>query len=149
MTDVGLRIRLDRALRHTQRQHSELAELERELQQAVDQDDEAEIQVWLERYASGLQAHFVLEEEMLFPILIRVDGELDSNVRKLLDQHDRLRGDLSKLAAESNAYSVASGLAALKVEMAAHARLEEGLAIDALGELPQHLPDPAAPRRSL
>ncbi len=138
MNDVGFRVRLDRALRHAQRQHTELAALERELQQAIDRDESEQIDTWLARYSSGLQAHFLLEEDVLFPILMRLGDDMCAGVRKLVDQHERLRDDLSKLEATSNAYDVAAGLAALRVQVSAHERLEEGLAVDALARADTH-----------
>ncbi len=135
MNDLRLRIRLDRALRHTRRQHAELAELERELQLALGQDA-GDAEVWLGRYGAGLQAHFALEEDLLFPILIGLGDEMHSGVHELVHQHDRLRGELARLASESNAYVLAAGLAALRVQISAHERLEESLASKALDELP-------------
>ena len=135
VNDPRLRIRLDRALRHTRRQHAELAELERELQLSLGEDS-GEAEVWLGRYGAGLQAHFALEEDLLFPILFGLGDEMHSRVHELVHQHDRLRTELSRLASESNAYIVAAGLAALRVQIAAHERLEESLASKALDELP-------------
>ena len=146
MNDVGIRVRLERALRHAQRQHVELAELERELQQAIDRHESSGIDTWLARYSSGLQAHFVLEEDVLFPILMRMGDDMSSGVRELVGQHRRLCGDLSKLEATSNAYDVAAGLAALRVQVSAHERLEESLATDALARADVH--QDAPPRRS-
>lgn len=147
MNEVALRIRLDRALRHAQRQHAELAELERELQRAVDRHESSEIGTWLARYSTGLQAHFELEEDMLFPILVRMGEDVCAGVRELVGQHDRLRGELSKLEAASNAYSVAAGLAALRVQVSAHERLEESLATDALAQAEVLHNDEATPPR--
>jgi iron-sulfur cluster repair protein YtfE (RIC family) len=140
-------VRLERALRHAQRQHVELAELERELQQAIDRHESNEIDTWFARYSSGLVAHFVLEEDVLFPILLQMGEDMRTGVRELMVQHRRLRDDLAKLEATSNAYDVAAGLAALRVQVAAHESLEEGLATDALARAETH-PDGPPPRRS-
>jgi len=149
VTEAGVRIRLDRALRHTQRQHAELAQLERELQRAIDRDDSDAIDRWLSRYSSGLLAHFVLEEDVLFPILGQLGPDADSGVVELVDQHEDMRNELSSLSAASNAYTVAAGLAALRVHVAAHESLEERLATDALSSLEIHHPAAGStPRRS-
>ena len=147
MNDIGLRVRLERALRHAQRQHVELAELERELQRAIDRHESNEIDTWLARYGSGLLAHFVLEEDVLFPILLQMGEDMRNGVRELMVQHRRLRGDLAKLEATSNAYDVAAGLAALRVQVSAHESLEEGLATDALARAEMQA-DAPPPRRS-
>lgn len=132
MNRAGLRKRVDRALRQVQRQHRELAQLEAELRTAVDRHDGDAIAMWLARYRTGLDAHFSIEEEHLFPALGLMDANARSEVRELCEQHLRLRDDLSGLESTSNAYAIASGLAALHVRISDHERKEESLVLGVL-----------------
>ena len=118
------------------RQHDELSELETELASAVAEADVDRVWLWLGRYAEALEAHFDLEEQMLFPLLAGFGGSLRDGVSRLVHQHQRLQNDVDELTRQSNAYDLASGLAALRVEMAAHERLEETLAVMASAAVP-------------
>jgi len=109
--EPGLRHRLRRTLRQIEEQHRALRPLFEELEGAFEHAELASILEWLERYRNALEAHFTLEEDVLFPGLQGLDPAAESEIVALgcdhgrhldvlADLDSRLRGSFGRPEAE-------------------------------------------------
>lgn len=95
----GLRFRLRRAARHTAEQHRHLREILRDFDSAVAAGDRSWVAEVFALYRSALEAHFALEEDVLFPALHGLHPEHRAELEALADEHVELAAVLERLAA--------------------------------------------------
>lgn len=128
--EIGLRHRLRRALRQMEDQHRHLRPIHAELARSLEHDALPEIVSWMERYRKALEAHFSVEDELLFPAVAGLDPGTEAALTELSREHGVFVEQLLALESE---LSVHFGRpAALRVEslrelLADHEAREERL----------------------
>jgi hemerythrin-like domain-containing protein len=128
--EIGLRHRLRRALRQMEEQHRNLRPIHAELSRALEHGALSEIVAWLERYGKALDAHFSLEDELLFPALLGLDPGAEPELDSLSRDHGAFMAELHALQEELAAHfgrSAALRVASLRESLAEHESREEGL----------------------
>ena len=124
----GLQIRLARQGKGIAFQHRQLDVFVREVSQAIRRGQRRDCETALFRLQGALNAHFAVEEQILFPALHGLHSELADIVLALEREHERLREDVDRLAlaiAVSDISAVQRGLEEFDAALRAHERLEE------------------------
>jgi iron-sulfur cluster repair protein YtfE (RIC family) len=119
----GLRIRLVRQGRGIAFQHRQLDVFVHKVSQALRDCETAVYQL-----QGALNAHFAVEEQIVFPALRGLDSELADEVSALERDHERLREDVDRLALAIVAPDITTARRALEefdAALSAHERLEE------------------------
>lgn len=93
--DLGLRLRLRRALRRTEGQHEQLRALLHDAEAAARDGEDPVAALRLLR--DGLRAHFELEEGVSFPALHGLAPSAQSELEHLEREHHGFLGDLAGL----------------------------------------------------
>jgi hypothetical protein len=122
--ETGLRLRLRRALRRVESQHTRMRELLHELEDAVRQGDAAAVRAPLGRLRDALAAHFDLEDQVLFPALHGLAPGARMALEALSDQHRAFLGELVDMRAGKCACD-AEAVSRLHVAIGDHERREE------------------------
>jgi hemerythrin-like domain-containing protein len=134
VNEIGLRHRLKRALRQIEAQHRHLRPIYAELVRSLDSGGVEDMRRWIARYREALEAHFAVEEEVLFPALRGLRPASEPQLVELSDEHvsfaAELRGFEQQLE-RGYGHASAAGITALAAQLEAHERREEQL----LGDL--------------
>ena len=133
--EIGLRHRLRRALRQMEGQHRHLKPIYAELVRAVDGRGVAEMQEWVLRYRVALEAHFALEEEVLFPALRGLHPQREADLDRLSEDHQQFQGQLLEIErglGTAYGHDSASRIAALSTSLEEHEQREERLVFQLL-----------------
>lgn len=134
--EAGLRHRLQRALRQIEGQHRHLRPIYAELEIALESGGPRDAREWLDRYREALDAHFRLEEEVLFPALQGLRPDAADPLAALCLEHGDFLAQLDDLANSlETAYGhpSAARVATLGGALAQHERVEERLVAGLLG----------------
>ncbi|MEM7410143.1 MAG: hemerythrin domain-containing protein [Myxococcota bacterium] len=124
----GLRLRLQRAGRQMARQHQTL----RPLAQALGAVSEPMSPAHFDRFTEALRAHFILEEDTVFPAVHGLHPETEADLEQLALDHDALREELATLARHGT--RVSTHAQEFLAHLRAHEAREEALLRRALAE---------------
>jgi iron-sulfur cluster repair protein YtfE (RIC family) len=130
----GLRKRIEHEATGIRHQHRLLAQLIRDLSAALDDGVQARGQQLVSRLRSALRAHFLLEEDVVFPAFRGLHPEHGTAIDSLTDGHRDLWEELERveLSLEGADLEQAARLfAALRDALAAHEAAEEALLSEA------------------
>jgi hemerythrin superfamily protein len=122
----GTRARIDRALRTMEGQHVRLHEFYVELDQALLRSETSAAKTWLTRLISALQAHFELEETIVFPALSELDPKASAVVARLQKQHRSVISELETLL-EASHETLNDAVPELRRNLASHESDEESI----------------------
>jgi hemerythrin len=106
--ETGLRHRLRRCRRQIEKQHQQLHALHLELGEALAVGDADAARSLVERMLAAIDAHFAMEEGMLFPALHGLDPKSGRDVEAFAAQHARHRERLTDLQGDIAGELVAS-----------------------------------------
>ena len=95
--DTGLKFRMQRAEHQMRAQHRHLNPFFEEIESALARRDRGPLQGCLERLTEALEAHFDLEDDVLFPALHGLSPDSESEIRQLSRDHSALLDELEKL----------------------------------------------------
>lgn len=126
----GLRWRLRRVARELAAQHDRLREIVSEINTALDASDVERIGEVMARYGDALQAHFRLEENVVFPALHGADARTGEPVAELVNEHVSLFAEVEHLIANAGDAGSADWRARfyeLRRALALHESQEESL----------------------
>lgn len=126
----GLRKRIEHEATGISHQHRMLAQLIRELSSALDEGMQARSRQVFSRLRSALRAHFLLEEDVVFPAFRGLHPEHEVAIESLADGHRSLWEDLDRLESSLEGADLGEAgrlLAALREALAAHEVAEETL----------------------
>ncbi len=124
----GLRIRLARQGTGIASQHRQLDVFVRDVSQALRPGQRRECETAMFRLQGALNAHFAVEEQVVFPALHGLHSELADRILALERDHERLREDVDRLALAIVASDIITAQGALQefdAALSAHERLEE------------------------
>ncbi len=124
----GLRIRLARQGTGIASQHRQLDVFVHEVSQALRRGQRRDCETAVFRLQGALNAHFAVEEQIVFPALYGLCSELADKVRALERDHERLRKRLDRLALAIVASDITTAWRALEEfadALSAHERIEE------------------------
>lgn len=127
-TTTGLRIRLKRSLQHTFSQHEKLHEIQAELDSAIEAANVDLVCVWTDRLRAALDAHFRLEQNVLFPMLLELTPESRATIYTLQAEHSLFLEELEALRpSAARIESDRRSLLEIRKRLAAHESLEENI----------------------
>ncbi len=95
--DTGLRFRMQRAQNQMRAQHRHILPFFEEIEAALLRRNSEPIRGSLDRLAEALEAHFNLEDDVLFPALHGLRPESESEIGALSHDHAALLSDLEGL----------------------------------------------------
>ncbi len=124
----GLRIRLARQGTGIAVQHRQLDVFVREVSQALRRGQRRDCETALFRLQGALNAHFAVEEKIVFPALYGLHSELADKLRALERDHERLREYVERLALAIVVSDITTARKALEefdAALSAHERSEE------------------------
>ncbi len=124
----GLRIRLARQGTSIATQHRQLDVFVRKVSQALRQGQRRDCETAVFRLQGALNAHFAVEERIIFPALHSLHSELADKVLALERDHERFREDVDRLALAIAASEITTAQRALEefdAALGAHERFEE------------------------
>ena len=124
----GLRKRLARQGTGIASQHRQLDAFIREVSQALQRGQRRDCETAVFRLQGALNAHFTVEEQIIFPALHGLHSELADKVWVLQCDHERLREHMDRLALAIVASDIATMQRALEefdTALSAHERIEE------------------------
>jgi hemerythrin len=130
----GLRKRIEHEATGIRHQHRLLGQLIRELSGLLDAGRRDRSQQVLSQLRSALRAHFVLEEDVVFPAFRGLHPEHEAALDSLTEAHRSLWGELERLESSlegAELEQAARLFAALRKGLAAHEADEEGLLSEA------------------
>jgi iron-sulfur cluster repair protein YtfE (RIC family) len=130
----GLRKRVEHEATGISHQHRMLAQLIRELASALDEGVQARSQQVFARLRSALRAHFLLEEDVVFPAFRGLHPEHEAAIESLTDGHRKLWTELERLEFSLDGADLGEAgrlFAALREALAAHEAVEEALLSEA------------------
>ena len=93
----GLRMRLAHEARKIAAQHEILDGLERDTLRALESADAAVMRDVLDDFASALDGHFTLEEDVHFPALHGLDESCTAELDALVRDHRVIRGGIAQV----------------------------------------------------
>jgi hypothetical protein len=93
----GLRLRIRRAAREIASQHDQLREIAGEISDALDLGDTAGAASIATQFRDALDAHFALEEDVVFPALHGSDPRSGNQIESLLSDHVAISAELRRL----------------------------------------------------
>ncbi len=109
-------------------QHRQLDVFVREVSQALRRGQRRDCETAVFRLQGALNAHFAVEEQIVFPALHGLRPELADEVRALERDHERLRENMSRLALAIVSSDISTAQRALEefdAALSAHERSEE------------------------
>ncbi len=124
----GLRRRLARQGTGIASQHRQLDVFVRAVSQALRRVRRRDCETAMFRLQGALNAHFAVEEKIVFPALYALHSELADKLQALERDHERLREDVDRLALAIVASDITTARKALEEFAAAlsdHERSEE------------------------
>ncbi len=124
----GLRIRLARQGTGIASQHRQLDVFVRKVSQALREGQRRDCETAMFRLQGALNAHFAVEEKIVFPALHGLHSELADKLRALERDHERLREDVDRLALAivvSDITTARKTLEEFDAALSAHERSEE------------------------
>ncbi len=124
----GLRIQLARQGTGIASQHRQLDVFVREVSQALRRAQRRDCETAVFRLQGALNAHFAVEEQVIFPALHGLHFELADKILALERDHERLRKDVDRLALAIVASDITTARRALEefdAALSAHERSEE------------------------
>jgi iron-sulfur cluster repair protein YtfE (RIC family) len=124
----GLRIRLARQGTGIASQHRQLDAFVREVSQALLRGQRRDCETAVFQLQGALNAHFSVEEKVVFPALHGLHSELGDELLALERDHERLREDVDRLALAIVASDMTTAQKALKEfaeALGAHESAEE------------------------
>lgn len=130
--DVGLRMRMRSEERRITSQHEKLDDLCREVYTRIDKDGAAKATSDFQLFATALDAHMTVEEDIYFPALHGLRPDAGEALARLVAEHDQLRRrvDEVKRALERGERDDAKrSLDDLAREVTAHEAQEEDLIV--------------------
>ncbi|MFQ5415491.1 MAG: hemerythrin domain-containing protein [Myxococcota bacterium] len=133
---TGLRFRVSRAARQVQAQHERLRPIFADLGLALSRDRGRQAQTEVFRLEGALQAHFMLEEQVVFPALRGMQPEYANELQDLEQDHVRIRREIRLIVEQildSDLALAAKTLEACVTFLAQHERREQ-LLLTALRE---------------
>ena len=126
----GLRLRIRRAARDIAMQHDRLREIVAEIHDALTEADSRRAVASAIHYRDALEAHFELEEGVVFPALHGFDARNGKAIEALLNDHVRFLAELRSLtddAAQVETVDWKARFYELRRSLALHEAREEGL----------------------
>jgi hypothetical protein len=127
---AGLRFRVSRAARQIQTQHERLRPIFSELGRALSRNAWLEAQTEIFRLEGALQAHFLLEENVVFPALRGLHPECSAELLDLEREHVRVRREIRRIVVEildKDLARAAESLSACVDVITEHERREQDL----------------------
>ncbi len=124
----GLRMRLARQGTGIATQHRQLDVFVREVSQALCRVQRRDCETAVYRLQGALNAHFAVEEQVVFPALHGLNSELADRILALERDHERLREDVDRLAlaiVTSDITTARRVLQEFDAALSAHERSEE------------------------
>lgn len=103
LEEAGERIRMRSHERRIEGQHARLDEFARDVYDALDRGRAAAAIGDFALYATALEAHMSLEEDVTFPRLHGLRPDLGNQLTLLTREHELLRGELSSIQAQLEA----------------------------------------------
>ncbi len=134
--ESGARARLHRALRTMEGQHDRLHEIHREIDRHLGRGNGVEIEAWLRRLVSALEAHFELEEQVVFPVVVELDPAASGAVGELSAEHHTVLARIQAII-RSSEQTLRASLPEIRERLAAHEAAEERAVQRALGDAAQ------------
>ena len=127
--ETGLRHRLQRAARQIVSQHQQMKWLYGQLERALEDGQLDFIRDWVQRYREALEAHFTLEDEVVFPALLGYRPAWQARLSQLVLEHERFRVELREIEEqlEQGSADLAPRVAALARALAEHEHHEVSL----------------------
>lgn len=132
--EAGLRYRLRRAVRQIAAQHGHLAQALGALAEAVRLGDQARSLGHFDRLHDAVEAHFALEDRVIFPALHGLHPGRGDELSALSEDHERFLAELWRVRERVEAEDFPPGAKALemlRVALRTHESREERL----VGEL--------------
>jgi hypothetical protein len=131
--EAGLRFRLRRAARQIAQQHQSIREILASLERSLGQGEPGRdaVHALFARYREAVEAHFALEEDVLFPALHGLHPSRSPELDGLEAEHGDFASRLVALAevlAGASLAEFAGGFEGFAQEMRAHETREERLA---------------------
>ena len=131
--DSGLRFRLRRAARQIAQQHQSIREILASLERSLGEGERGRdaVRALFVRYREAVEAHFALEEDVLFPALHGLHPSRSPELEALEAEHGDFAGRLGDLAERLASAALAEfggGFERFAREMVAHETREERLA---------------------
>jgi hypothetical protein len=131
--ESGLRFRLRRAARQIAQQHQSIREILSSLERSLREGEPGRdaVHALFGRYREAVEAHFSLEEDVLFPALHGLHPSRSPELAGLEAEHGVFAGRLAALAellASASLAEFGAGFERLAREMGAHETREERLA---------------------
>ncbi len=124
---AGIRSRLQRAVGQIEAQHERLAPIFNDLSRALARGAALDAQTAVFELKGAMQAHFLLEEQILFPALRGLYPERLRELDSLEEDHERLRTALRATTAQilaSQLELAGETLASCMTSLVAHERRE-------------------------
>ncbi len=124
----GLRLRLARQGTGIASQHRQLDVFVRKVSEALREGQRRDCETAVFRLQGALNAHFAVEEKIVFPALSGLHSELADKIRALECDHERLRESAARLALAIVASDITTPRKALEefdAALSAHERSEE------------------------
>jgi len=128
--ETGLRHRLRRALRQTAQQHVHLRSLHARLDDALERGAVDAVRVAAEKLHTALQAHFELEDAVIFPAFHGLAQRSAQDLNALAREHRRYLAELERLRTQLDVAALATFAGDYRSFSAAvgdHERREEAL----------------------
>jgi hypothetical protein len=126
----GLRLRIRRAAREIASQHDQLREIAGEINDALDLGDTAGAASMATRFRAALDAHFALEEDVVFPALHGSDPRSGKQIERLLSDHVAISAEVRRLidtSGEADTVAWRAGFYELRRSLVVHEAREEGV----------------------
>jgi iron-sulfur cluster repair protein YtfE (RIC family) len=124
--ETGLRHRLRRAVRRSESQHGQLRALLAEIEGPVRAGALTVPGEWIARLRDALQAHFELEDQVLFPALHGLEPTASGSIETLSREHADFLSELGASLAEPSGCACDAFLR-LRAALGDHERREEQL----------------------
>ena len=127
---AGLRDHMKRAADQFHAQHERLVPLLEGLSAALADQSSRDAQTAAFRLEGAFRAHFLVEEELIFPAIRRLRAQLNAEITALVQDHRELRGGLRALIDQvlrSRLDLAAKSFDAFSLALADHEQREESL----------------------
>jgi len=128
--DAGLQLRLRRARRQIESQHSHLHTLYESLSNAIAQGRIEMVRETGEQLLAAIEAHFSLEDGVFFPAVRSLHPQHRQELNELVREHERYRNKLVSMLGDLGSDGLgafAAGYRELATSVADHERREERL----------------------
>jgi iron-sulfur cluster repair protein YtfE (RIC family) len=126
--EPGLLKRLERQRTGIASQHRQLDIFVRKISQALQQGQRRDCETAVYQLQGALNAHFAVEEQIVFPALHGLNSELADKIAALERDHERLRENADRLALAIVASDITTAwrdLGEFDAALSAHERSEE------------------------